>query len=112
METKVEIDPSSKLVDEIFEQLLSVYTIEELMDLVARNRDKNVYVYVKRGKPRSAKIVVDTNGKHAYRCDDVLCIPVPKKFALLEPDATYFEITLKANICLALKGAAEKELHQ
>ncbi|MET1124300.1 MAG: hypothetical protein ABWW66_03415 [Archaeoglobaceae archaeon] len=80
------------------------------MDLVARNRNKNVYIYVKRGNPESARVVVDENGR--YRCDDVLCIPVPKRFALLEPDAEYFELTLKANVCLALRGVREKDLHQ
>ncbi len=107
----LELDSSSKLADAICSKLLSSYTIEEIMETVAKNRDKPVYVYVKRDKPESARIVVDSNGRHCYRCDDVLLIPVPKKFALLEPDKMYFEMTLRANIFLAVKGAEERELH-
>ncbi len=111
METNLEVDPSSKLADAICSKLLSTYTIEEIMETVAKNRDKPVYVYVKRNKPESVRLVVDANGKHCYRCDDVLLIPVPKKFVLLEPDKLYFEMTLKANIFLAVKGAKERDLH-
>ncbi len=109
--TDLELDSTSKLADTICSNLLNSYTIEEIMDTVARNRDKAIYVYVKRSKPDSVRIVVDSNGKHCYRCDDVLLIPVPKKFVLLEPDKVYFEMTLRANIFLAVKGAAERELH-
>ena len=111
METDLEIDPSSKLADIICSKLLSTYTLEEIMETVAKNKDKSVYVYVKRGKPDSVRLVVDVNGNHCYRCDDILLIPVPKKFVLLEPDKMYFEMTLKANIFLALKGAKERDLY-
>jgi len=111
MEADLELDSSSKLADIICSHLLNSYTIEEIMEMVARNRDKAIYVYVKRGKPDSVKLLVDSNGRHCYRCDDVLVIPVPKKFVLLEPDKLYFEMTLRANIFLAVRGAEERELH-
>ena len=111
MESDLEIDLSSKLANAICDKLLNSYTIEEIMEMVAKNRDKPIYVYVKRDKPESVKLVIDSNGKHCYRCDDVLLIPVPKKFVLLEPDKMYFEMTLKANIFLAVRGVEERELH-
>ncbi len=111
METELEVDSNSKIADDIMRSLLSSYTIDEIMDLVMKNRDKPVYVCVKRGKPDSAKIFVDSNGKHCYRCDETLLVPIPKKFVILEPDKMYFEMTLRANLLLALKGAEEKELH-
>jgi hypothetical protein len=102
---------NSKLVDTIIENLTKVYTIEEIMQIVKKNSDKGVYLCVKRSKPESPKIFVDSNGNHCYRCDETLLVPIPKKFVILEPDKIYFEMTLKANIMLALNGAAEKELH-
>ncbi len=111
METELEVESNSKIADDIMRNLLNSYTIDEIMDLVMKNRDKSIYVCVKRGKPDSAKIFVDSNGKHCYRCDDTLLVPIPKKFVILEPDRMYFEMTLRANLLLALRGAEEKELH-
>lgn len=102
---------NSKLVDTIIENLTKVYTIEEIMQIVKKNSDKGVYLCVKRSRPESPKIFVDSNGNHCYRCDETLLVPIPKKFVILEPDKIYFEMTLRANIMLALNGAAEKELH-
>ncbi len=104
-------EPDMRLADEICSSLFRLYTIDEIMDIVKENRDKSVYVYVKRDKPNSPRIVVDANGKHCYKCGNTLVIPIPKKFVLLEPDRLYFEMTLKANIMLALQGAEERELH-
>ncbi len=111
METELEVESNSKIADDIMRNLLNSYTIDEIMDLVMKNRDKSIYVCVKRGKPDSAKIFVDSNGKHCYRCDDTLLVPIPKKFVILEPDRMYFEMTLRANLLLALRGAEERELH-
>ncbi len=103
--------PSVKLADEICKNLLDSYTIEELMETVRKNKDRNVYICTKRKNPKFIRILVDGESKHCYRCDDVLVIPIPKKFAVLEPDKLYFEMTLKANILLAVQGAREKDLH-
>ena len=102
---------NSKLVETIIENLMKVYSIEEIMQMVKKNSDKGVYLCVKRSKPESPKIFVDSNGNHCYRCDETLLVPIPKKFVILEPDRMYFEMTLRANIMLALNGAEEKELH-
>ena len=102
---------NSKLVETIIENLMKVYSIEEIMQMVKKNSDKGVYLCVKRSKPESPKIFVDSNGNHCYRCDETLLVPIPKKFVILEPDKMYFEMTLRANIMLALNGAEEKELH-
>ncbi len=111
MEAVEESDINSKLADIILENLMKVYTIEEIMQTVRKNRDKSIYLCVKRSKPEMPKIFVDSNGNHRYRCDETLLIPIPKKFVILEPDKLYFEMTLRANIMLALNGAEEKELH-
>ncbi len=111
MDAEVELDTNSKLADSIVKNLIDSYTIDEIMNLIRKNKDKPIYVCVKRGKPETAKIFVDSNGKHCYRCDDTLLIPVPKKFVILEPDKMYFEMTLRANVLLALNGAEERELH-
>lgn len=111
MEAELEHDTNSKIADSIVKNLVNSYTIDEIMDLVRKNKDKTVYVCVKRCKPEKVKIFVDSNGKHCYRHDETLLIPIPKKFAVLEPDKMYFEMTLRANVLLALNGAEERELH-
>jgi len=104
-------EPSLRLADKICSSLFSSYTIDEIMDIVREHRDKSVFIYVRRDDPASVRILVDSNGKHCYRCGRILMVPIPKKFVLLEPDKLYFEMTLKANIMLALRGAQERELH-
>lgn len=111
MEEEVERDINSKIADSIVKNLINSYTIDEIMDLVRKNKDKAIYICVKRCKPEKVKIFVDSNGKHCYRNDETLLIPIPKKFVVLEPDKTYFEMTLRANVLLALNGAEEKELY-
>ncbi len=111
MDAEVDLDTNSKIADSIVKNLIDSYTLDGIMDLVRKNKDKKIYVCVKRGKPETVKIFVDSNGKHHYRCDDTLLIPIPKKFVLLEPDKMYFEMTLRANVLLALNGAEEKELY-
>ncbi|MBO8180556.1 MAG: hypothetical protein H0Z19_08800 [Archaeoglobus sp.] len=111
MEAVEETDTNSKIADKILENLMRVYSIDEIMQTVRKNKDKSIYLCVKRSKPESPKIFVDSNGNHCYRCDETLMIPIPKKFVILEPDKLYFEMTLRANIMLALNGAEERELH-
>jgi hypothetical protein len=101
--------PLAKLADKICISLLNTHPIEEIMEFVKKHKEKSVYVYAERSNPSEVKLLVDS--KKRYRCDDVLLIPVPKKFAVLEPDKLYFEMTLKANIFLAVQGAEERELH-
>jgi len=107
----LETESTPQLVERIMASLMKKYSIEEIMRTVSRNRDKTVYVCVRRENPDSAKILVDHSCCHRYRCDSTLYIPIPKKFAVLEPDKLYFEMTLRANITLALTGARESELH-
>ena len=111
MDTSQLEPPSVKLADEICKYLLSTHTIEELMETVRKNRNWNVYICTKRTDPSHIEILIDKENKHCYRCDEILMIPIPKKFAVLEPDKFYFEMTLKANILLAVQGAREKDLH-
>ena len=103
--------PQSKLADTIYLSLLSLYPIERLMETVKKHKDEPVFIYTRRDKPELVEVFVDYNREYRYRCDDVLMIPVPKKFAVLEPDKVYFEMTLKANIFLAVQGADKRELH-
>ncbi len=100
-----------ELVNRIFGGLVSKYKIEDLMKLVKENRDCTVYIALTRDNPMDVDIVIDREGKYSYCCGDVLMIPIPKKFAVLEPDKKYFEMTLKANIFLAVMRADERELH-
>ncbi len=100
-----------KLVNRIFGGLISKYRLEDIMRLVKENKNCTVYISLTRENPMDVDIVVDKEGKYSYCCGDVLMIPIPKKFAVLEPDKKYFEMTLKANIFLALMKADEKELH-
>ncbi len=105
-------DPhQQKLVNRIYGGLVSKYRIEDLMKLVRENKDCTVYLTLTRDNPMDVEIVVDREGRYSYCCGDVLMIPIPKKFAVLEPDKKYFEMTLKANIFLAIMKADEKELH-
>ena len=108
-----ELEESShqRLVDKIYHGLISKYRIEDIMRIVKENRDCNVFIASTREDPMEVDIVVDKDGVYSYCCGDVLMIPIPKKFAVLEPDKKYFEMTLKANIFLAIMKADEKELH-
>ncbi|MFO7966591.1 MAG: hypothetical protein R6U44_03225 [Archaeoglobaceae archaeon] len=101
-----------RLAETLSSSIFTSYGIRDLMGIVARNRDKDVYVFASRDEPQKANIFVDTDDQYSYSFDDPLCIPVPKKFAILEPDKNYFEMTLKGNILLSLLGVDEKELHR
>ncbi len=101
-----------RLAETIFSSLFTEYGIRDLMGIVARNRDKDVYVLATRDEPEKADIVIDMDKGYSYSFHDPLCIPVPKRFAILEPDKNYFEMTLKGNILLSLMEVDEKELHR
>ncbi|HIP62836.1 MAG TPA: hypothetical protein EYH04_01765 [Archaeoglobus profundus] len=112
-ELDYELDCSQhlKLVDEIFDGLISKYSIEDIMNIVRENKDYTVYISLNRSNPWEIDIVIDKEGRFSYRCDEDMMIPIPKKFAVLEPDKKYFEMTLKANIFLAVIKADKRELH-
>ncbi|AGK61877.1 hypothetical protein Asulf_01911 [Archaeoglobus sulfaticallidus PM70-1] len=103
---------TTDLANQIMFCLVNKYSIEEIMDITRKNSSKNIYIMVSKRNPEKVSLFVDHNGNLSYCCDDPLLIPIPKKFAVLEPDKDYFEITLKANICLALMRASEKDLHR
>ncbi|HIP58676.1 MAG TPA: hypothetical protein EYH00_05175 [Archaeoglobus profundus] len=100
-----------KLVNGIFDGLTSKYSIEDIMNIVRENKNYTVYISLNRRNPWNVDIVIDKEGRFNYRCDEDMMIPIPKKFAVLEPDKKYFEMTLKANIFLAVIKADKKELH-
>ncbi len=102
---------STKLVDIIYGSLISKYSIKDLMDMVRKNKEFNIFIVVERIYPSDVEVVVDREGIYRYNSGEILMIPVPKRFAVLEPDENYFVMTLKANIFLALCGADERELH-
>jgi len=108
LEAESKLDDAEELADRIFRNLISKHSVEDLMKMISGNRDKNLFLVVSRDSPGEMNIVV--GGK--YSRGKVLAIPLPKKFAVLEPDKNYFEQTLKANILLAVRGAEEKELHR
>lgn len=101
-----------RLAETLFSSLFTNYSIKDLMSIVASNRDKNVFVLSNRDKPEKASVVVDADHQYSYSFNDPLCIPIPKKFAILEPDKNYFEMTLKGNIVLSLLEVDENELHR
>ncbi len=73
---------------------------------LVKNSSEDVYLLMHRDDMNFIDIYVGKNNKDF---GEFIAIPVPKRFAVLEPDREYFEITLKANVALALKG--EKEFH-
>lgn len=101
-----------RLAETLFSSLFTNYGIRELMSIVSRNKDKDVFLVASRDEPEKASVVVDKDRKYSYSFNDPLCIPIPKKFAILEPDKNYFEMTLKGNILLSLLEVDEKELHR
>jgi|Deesub1362B_J571_1020462.scaffolds.fasta_scaffold04256_2 hypothetical protein len=101
-----------KLADNICTSLLEKHCIEEIMEIVSRNRNISVFIFASRSKPDKVSVITDLDGKYSYSHGDPLFIPLPKKFAVLEPDKKYFERTLRANILLTVLEADEKELHR
>lgn len=82
------------------------------MSIIKESSPKDVFLVTSRENPEKVSLIVDSSGKFCYCCDDPLMIPIPKKFAVLEPDMSYFESTLRANIFLALMRASSEELHR
>ncbi|RLI72474.1 hypothetical protein DRO97_08885 [Archaeoglobales archaeon] len=110
---RLDVDlPQIKIAENICYALLNKYPIDYIIDLIKENKDCRIYITSSRDKPNEVDILVDKVGRYKYQCNEFLCIPIPKKFAVLEPDKRYFEATLKANIFLAVLKADEKELHQ
>jgi len=101
-----------KLADNICASLLEKHCIEEIMEIVSRNRNKSVFIFASRSKPDKVSVIADLDDKYSYSSGDPLFIPLPKKFAVLEPDKKYFERTLRANVLLTVLEADEKELHR
>lgn len=101
-----------KIAETVCSSLFSKYSAEELMAIVEKNRGRSLFVLTTRENPGRVSVIVDTEGKYNYSAQEPMFIPVPKKFAILEPDKNYFEMTLRANILLAVLGADEKELHR
>ncbi len=109
-EENKEDEASQKLAERIFRSLTSKHSLEDVMKVVKENKDRTVYIVVSRDEPETVSLVADVAGK--YSNGEILAIPVPKKFAILEPDRNYFEQTLRANIFLAVMGVDERELHR
>lgn len=105
-----EDEVNQTLAERIFRLLISKHSLEDVMKVVEENKDRTVYIVVSRKEPETVNLVADTAGK--YSSGEILTIPVPKKFAILEPDRNYFEQTLRANIFLAVMGVDERELHR
>jgi hypothetical protein len=110
MRCKLESE-SLRLANVIYGRLLSKCRVKDLMKIVRDNPSANVYIIASRSDPLRVEIKIDKNGHYRYENGERLVIPVPKRFAVLEPDENYFRQTLKANIFLAVNGAEEKELH-
>jgi hypothetical protein len=105
-------EPVVKKATEIILNLTKKYSIPEIMKLTRENSSKNIFIVVSKGNPERVNLIIDHTEKLSYCSEDPLFIPIPKKFAVLEPDVTYFERTLKANVYLALMKASENELHR
>jgi len=102
---------SLRLTNVIYGRLLSKYRIRDLMKMIREKPNEDFYIIVNRSNPLKVEIRRDRDGRYRYKSGEELVIPIPKRFAVLEPDENYFRQTLKANIFLALNGADEKELH-
>ncbi len=98
-------EDSSQHVEEVCCGIFERFPVEYLMEL-ARSCSEDVYLLMHRDDRNFIDIYIGRNNKDF---GEFIAIPVPKRFAVLEPDREYFEITLKANVALALKG--EKEFH-
>ncbi len=104
--------PLMKIAETICCSLFSKYSVEELMAIVEKYKNGSLFISTSRRDPANVRVIVDVDGKYKYSSNEQLFIPIPKKFAVLEPDKNYFEMTLRANILLAVLGADEKELHR
>ena len=97
-------DESSKLAEKICCAVFEKIDKKELMQLVKEK--KEVYLLLHRETKEFYNVYVGENNKDF---GEFLAIPVPKRFVLLEPDEEYFEVALKANIAIGIKG--ERDFH-
>jgi hypothetical protein len=111
-EDSSEIHVDNHVAERICRCLFKKYNTEKLMEIVRQNNGSNIFIVVNRKRPSRLRVVVDKHGRYSYCSGERLCIPVPKKFAVLEPDMNYFEMTVKANVFLAVLGVEEKDLHR
>ncbi len=102
---------NERLANVIYGRLLSKCKVKDLMKMIRENPNANFYIIASRRDPLRVEIKVDKNSNYRYENGERLVIPIPKRFAVLEPDENYFRQTLKANISLAVSGAKERELH-
>ena len=111
-EDSSEVHVDNHVAERICKSLFKKYNAQKLMELVKQNNGSNIYILVNKRRPSKLRVVVDKQGKYRYCSGEKLCIPIPKKFAVLEPDVNYFEMTVKANVFLAVLGVKEKDLHR
>uniref|UniRef100_A0A7C3YMM1 Uncharacterized protein n=1 Tax=Geoglobus ahangari TaxID=113653 RepID=A0A7C3YMM1_9EURY len=101
----ISVEDLSSETERIYCRILEKININKLMKIV-KESSENVYIILHKEEKDFCDIYIGDNNKDF---GDFIAIPVPKRFAVLEPDRSYFEITLKANIVLALKG--EKDFY-
>uniref|UniRef100_A0A7J3TID9 Uncharacterized protein n=1 Tax=Geoglobus ahangari TaxID=113653 RepID=A0A7J3TID9_9EURY len=101
----ISVEDLSSETERIYCRILEKINIDKLMKIV-KESSENVYIILHKEEKDFCDIYIGDNNKDF---GDFIAIPVPKRFAVLEPDRSYFEITLKANIVLALKG--EKDFY-
>ncbi len=99
-------DESSQHVDEVCCCIFERFPIEYLMELVRNNSD-DVYLLMHREDRNFIDIYIGKNNKDF---GEFIAILVPKRFAVFEPDKNYFELTLKANVAMALRGVRDFHL--
>ncbi len=105
MQVSLLADPCLEECDEIYYNIVEKVPIRELMRIVREYRDRDIYIVIDRKTRKFFDLTFSV-----YEGEDLMFVPVPKRFAVLEPDEHYFEVTLKANIVLALKG--ERDYHR
>ncbi|AKG91101.1 hypothetical protein GAH_01612 [Geoglobus ahangari] len=98
-------DESSHEAEKVCCSIFQRFSVDELMRLV-RESQEDVYILLHREDRDFVDIYIGKNNKDF---GEFIAIPLPKRFAVLEPDRNYFEVTLRANVALALKG--EKDFH-
>ncbi len=95
----------SQEADDVCSCIFEKFSVDSLMNLVRENKD-DVYILLHKEDRDFVDIYI---GKNNRDFGEFIAIPLPKRFAVLEPDKNYFELTLRANIAIALKG--EKDFH-
>ncbi len=99
------VDSCVEECDEIYVEIVSKIPLRELMDIVRNYKERELFLRINRKKKKLESITFSAGNE-----EDCIYVPIPKRFAVLEPDEHYFEVTLKANIVLALRG--ERDYHR